>query len=421
MENQLSIRHIMTVFFRQSASFLIVFLLVVLAGLYALSTLETRYEARGAMLIKFGQGALPVVSRGDGQRPLEFSRNDRDEIIQSNIQILQSTDLLMDVVAAIGSERLYPGIMRLTKDTDSPAQAALRRLREKDLKITNDSRSDMIEVRVYNQNREVAIEFTRRLMDMFISRHIQVYGVPKTNFLDEQVAEARAKLEASQRALEKFKTKGGISVIDGEMSQLLQEKSDLSGRAYEALTDAQAELDKLESEAAIVRSTYRPDNPIVTRLENGIATARRQVEERHRDLNAGKGGVLGPKISTITKRIAFLESHRSRYNELSRQLAMDEENFKYYQQRNDEARMNEALNQQNITRISIVDKPGAPLRPVGINFSLMLAAILMTAGFLAGLTVVVKELLSDRIAYPGQLADAAGVPVLASFSRGRNA
>lgn len=420
MEHQLSIRHILTIFFRQKATFLIVFLVVALAGLYALGTLQPRYEARGAMLIKFGQGALPALGRGDSQRPLEFSRNDRDEYIQSNIQILQSTDLLMGVMVAIGPERMYPGITRLTQDADSPAQAALRRLREKDLKITNDSRSDMIEVHVYNENRDVAIELTQRLMDMFISRHIQVYGAPKTNFIEEQVADAQRKLAESQRTLESFKAKNGISVIDGETAQLLQEKSDLAGRAYEAMTDAQAELDKLENEASIVRSTYRPDNPIVMRLENGIATARRQVEERNRDLNAGKGGALGPKTSAINKRIATLESHRSRYNELSRQLAMDEENLKYYQQRNDEARMNEALNQQNITRISVVDKPGAPLRPAGVSLYLMLAAILMTSGLLATAAVILKELLSDRIAYPGHLADAAGIPVLATFAHGRS-
>jgi uncharacterized protein involved in exopolysaccharide biosynthesis len=187
------------------------------------------------------------------------------------------------------------------------------------------------------------------------------------------------------------------------------------------MTDAQTALDKLENEAVIVRSTYRPENPIVTRLENGLSTARAQVEQRRRDLNAGKGGALGPKISAINGRISFLESKRSRYNELSSQLQMAEENYKYYQQRNDDARMNEALNQQNITRISVVDKPGAPFRPVGVNLTLMMAAILMTAGLLASLTVILKELLSDRIAYPGQLETAAGLPVLATFSRGRAA
>lgn len=422
---EFSARGLMTAFFRQKMSFLLVFLLVMIGGIYYLASLRPAYESTGTFIIKFGQGAVPALARPDGQGPAEYSRSDRDEVIQSNVQILQSADLLKSVIEKIGVERLYPGITLAIRGTDSSELAAVARLREKDLKVTTDSRSDLIEVRVRNASPYMAKEFAETLLNMFIVRQSQIYGLPQTSFLDQQIADAKRKIVESQSEFQDFKQKNGISTIDGEMTSLISERSELAVRAFQAGTEAQANavreaqesLSKLENDAVSTRATYRSDSPIVTRLDAGIATARAQLAARQAELNAvgGKGGALEPKIGVINARIALLEENRSRYNELQQRVTMDEESYKYYQQRGEEARVNDRLNQENITRISVVDKPTQPVKPVGLNRLLLLAAILTTACLLAIAVAFVLEFLNDTIVFPEQLKSCIGLPVLGGF------
>ena len=259
------------------------------------------------------------------------------------------------------------------------------------------------------------------LQEQFIIRQSEVYRTPQTDFLQQQISEAKQQLQESQKKFQDFKKDVGISALDEEMEQLLQEKRDLSGLAYKAVTDAQANLAKLESEAAEASSTYTPSSPTLKRLRESVAVAREQVQERQSDLNISDESSLSQKIAKIDGRIAYLEAQRNNYDDYKQRVTMREENYKYYQQRGEEARVNDMLNQQNITRISIVDKPVVPVKPVPLKRMLLGLALLMTAGLISLGAAVVFELLDESITYPEQITASTGLPVLATFERAQGA
>lgn len=420
MEIECNTRGLLTVFFRQKLKFLLVFSLIVAAGGYYLATAKPVYEANASLLVKFGQGALPDLNRPESKVVGNSDQSERSQIMESHVKILTSSDLLKDVVTIFGVQKLYPNLTEKPDSPLSPEQIAINILQYNDLDIRTSDKGNLININVRNGDPAIAAEFSKLLIEKFLVRQAEVFNAPRTGFLQQQIDEAKQKLEVSQQEFQDFKTDVKISSFDEEMNQLIAEKGTLSGYAFQAVTQAQTILSDLETKEADMRATYRSDSPMVKRLHDSIATAREQLQARQADLNtAGDEGdsSLSAKIASINERMAFLESQRSRYKELEQRLKMDQDNYEYYQKRGEEARVNDMLNQENITRISVVDQPSALNVPVRPRKFIILMATLMAAG-LFGLGIALTfEILDDRLTSPQQVTAALRLPVLASFDR----
>lgn len=420
MDIEFTSRGLVMVLFRQKMRFLLVFLAVLLAGISYLATQKPLYEASASLLVKFGREALPNLARPDAPGAADVM-SDRQEMIASFVGILRSTDLLRDAVNQFGVDKLYPG---LSATAAQPVEAAVARLTGRDLQPAIEAKSNLISLALRNGDPAVAVAFSNILIEKFLARQAAIYNPPRTNFLRQQIEDARAKLDAAQTQFQDFKNETKIAALDEEMGQLIREKGNLSGLAFSALTQAQATLADLEAKYAEIRATNRPDSLLMRRQQESIAVARERVRNLQADLgalDAGKASPLSSKIADIDSRITFLESQRGRYTELERQVSLEEDNFKYYQQRGEEARVNDMLNDQNITRIAVVDMPSASPNPVHPHKTFVLAGCLVAALLLALGVALAAEMLDDRLTNPQQVARALGVPVLACFNRKRKA
>ncbi|MDB5492389.1 MAG: hypothetical protein JWO78_2238 [Micavibrio sp.] len=415
-----NLRGIMTVLFRQQFRFLTVFFLVCLCGALYISQIQKIYESHGSLLVKFGQNAVPDLDRNTNASN-DYSQQ-HDEIIQSNVKILQSEGLLSEVVKKIGVTKLYPELAASASSPEVLTQNAQERA-ARDLKVWTDSKSNVIELSVRNKDPVVATEFATTLMDMFSIRQAEVYSSPHTNFLKQQIDDAKAQLDKSQEEFKGYKQELEISDLDEEMSQLLQEKRELSGLAFQSVSEAQKNLAKLESDRSLAAATYKPDSPVMQRLDQNISVARAEVKARQGDLNRGSGTASGlpQQLKKIDTRIAYLELNRSKYNDLKQRVTLDEDKYKYYVQRGEDARVSDMLNLENITRISVVDQPVVPAKPAPGRRKILALAFLMTAFLLGLCTALAFEMLDDTIAYPEQITAATGLPVLASFSKMKKA
>lgn len=410
-----NLRGLLTVFFRRKARFYIVFALIMLAGTAYLLNMTHVYEAHGSFLIK-AAGTLPDIGRqnlpSDDGTPAAHT-----ELIQSNIKILMSDDLLGAVIKKIGVERLYPGIKEAVRGSDTPEHAAIMRLQAKDLVATNDSESNIVDISVRNKDPQVARDFAETLIEMFIAKQTEIYSEPHSDFLEKQIADAQQKMLAAQKEFQDFKRDTGISNLDQEVSELLSEKTALAGVSLQAVTTSQENLTKLEGDLAAAKATYRPDSSTIKRLNESLAVAKRDVSGRRQDLNTSGDdrSALSPKIAHINARMAYLEKNRAEYARLEENARMCEDDYKSYRQQGEEARGHEMLNEEGITRIAVVDKPVVPVVRVPLKRGLLLMAILLAATLFGLGAAILSEMMDERVAYPEQITAAAGLPVLASF------
>ncbi len=419
MDIEYNTRGFLTVFFRQFFVFILVFGLITVASVFYLMNSENVYEARGSLLLRLGDDARPdpTFSR-DQNRSSDISSSHRKDTIQSYIKILQSRDLLRSVINDMGVERLYPEVAQNTENLLSPTEIAISILLGGAMNLKSDD-SSVISIGIENKDPQIAAEFTKLLMKSFILRQVEIYDTPQITFMKQQIVEAKNKLEASQEEFHLFKNIAEISSIDEEMFQLVREKTDLSVVAFSALTEAQAELDKLEVEKAQMLRTYKQNSPMVQRLEESMNLIKAQIKIHQGSLDARgeTSNTLSAKIADIDKRISYLESQRARFDQFQRQTKLDEENYFYYVQRGEEARINDILNMQNITHISVIDSPVVPLSPIRPRKDLFFVLSLLAA-FMAGVGIVlVRELQDERFSRPEQVTATLSIPLLATFDK----
>ncbi len=399
--------------FRQGRKVAALFLLCVLGGVVYIVVAKPVYEASGSLLVKFGHNTPEQITHTGAEGGGIISQDDRREIMQSNLDILQSQSLLLDLVNETGPEKIYPGITEKVGTHDSPVQEAVRRLVSTDLTIKAAQSSNVIDIKMQNEDPELAARFIKRLMEVYIAKQAEIYDKPQTAFLAEQVKQASAKLEASQKKLEEFREKKGISSLDQELVELQRQRSEAGTASLETMDSAWDKLSDLQSEEKRLRAIYLSGSPEVIRAHQNVMLAETQLNSRQGDLKARAGSMT----AKINRRIGVLEKERRAYDDLVRQVEIDEKNYKNYQANSEEAQINESLKQKNITSVVVVDEPVVPVKPAYPRKLLVLALSLLAGTVLSIGTALVCEVYDQRFTAPEQIESALGIPVMASFNR----
>lgn len=412
MQIELTPRGLMTAFFRQKTKFLMTFLIVVLAGITYVLLATPVYESTGALLVKFGNSARPDIASPERQPTQAEISQTGHEVIESYIGMLQSNNLLMKLITEFGPEKIYPDLLKEQLSGNRLTEAAMKKLKH-DLTISAGQETDIIQISLFNPDPKLAADMVYRLQELFIALQTEVYNTSQTDFMSQQVQQAAQQLANDQEKLQAFKAKSGISSIDTEESTLLEEKNSVKTSnltsGLESVNDAQENLDQLKAKEAQLLTTYKTDAAPVVQLRQSIAVAESQLNERKRAMAAHAGAAS----SDINRRIAHLESDRSEYNDLARQVQIDSDNYKNYLLRLEEAKINDKMNQENITRVVVLDtpivaaKPAKPPRLLIVIFSVMAGMVL---GFGA---VLVSETMDERFSSRDQLSMLLKTPALA--------
>jgi len=419
MDLEYNLRGLLHLFFRKIFVFLLALLAIGVPGYYFAENMTPTYETQSNILLKFGDSGRLEVNLQGGSNAQGYAYNERSEMLQSNVSILESSDSIKEIINDLSVQRIYPKIAADTLIADKDKLQKAVEIAQKNLEIQASVNSHIIEIFFKHENAEMTALFVKKLISAFIERHNEIYETPQINFLEEQTVEAQSKLEQSRALLKAFKAESGISEIDQEIEQLLKQKNELSAIAYGAVTEARNKLAALETKRAQMRSTYRANSPIIDGINKSIAIARTQLNRAQSDMNKASSTNNGnsAKRSSIDKRIALLEEQRGRSNELEQQVKLGEENYKYYRQRAEEARVNNMLNAQNITRISVLDEAFVPLKPSGPGKNLLFIAVAMAALAFATMLILILELIDDRFSFPQQIRSRVGIPVFATFSK----
>lgn len=365
--------------------------------------------------MKFGSDADARVNNPNDK--VQISTIDRREIMQSNLDILQSHDLLKMVIEKVGVDRIYPGLSESIGTNDSPVEVAVRNMQRKHLVIKSSQQSNVIDIILLNQDPEVSAEIVRELQSIFIARQLEIFNKPQTNFLLEQVKESESKLNKAQKDLRDFKSSVGISSIEEELNELLKQKSNAATVAYQAVDDSQNKLSELRDKEIELLTTYRPHSPPIISIKKSIAEAERQLRERQNNLTASRNSTLSEQNASINRRINKLEEQRNHYNDLIRQVEVEEVNYKNYLARSEEARINETLGEKKITSISVVDTPDVPVRPAIPRKKLILLSSIIAGILLGAVVVFIREFFDESFRTPKQLSKDLGIPVLTSLPR----
>lgn len=470
-----SLRDFLTVLFKHKTKIATVFAGVVLCTVIITLRRPPVYEAKSSMLVKIGREYLTHPEVGDTKSLMSLSK---EEVINSEIQILSSKELMAKVVDTLGVKVLYPDMASNDSSRLDPRDRAVE-VFSRNISAEGVKKSSVIQLTFRHGDPLVAARAVNLMTEFFKEKHLKVFSDPQSSFLKQQLDVYAQKLKESERSLEAFKQRNRVYSIDEQRTLLLQQRMGLDtalktaeSRVFElekrisvlqgqkkslladgshyapreepdsAVSDAKTRLLALQLEEQDLLKKYKEGNRLVVNVRKGIrlvedflAEEERNAQERMKTGNVyyqevemqlirGKADLSSLKAQTsalkaqmqrVDREIHDLELRYNEMQELTREVETGRKNYQTYVDRAEEARISENMNSLKMANISVIQGATVPAEPVSPQKALHIL-IGIICGMVGGIVAAfASEYAAQHFSHPEHVERRLGVPVLATI------
>jgi uncharacterized protein involved in exopolysaccharide biosynthesis len=465
-------REVVGTLFREKWRLAAVFLAISIGITVASFLVPQYYEATSSLLVKSGREFQVRSDQGEPAAAVPYVT--KQEIVNSEIEILTNRQLVEDVIDRIGLKNLYPRIALDPPVVERPIDAAIKKFL-KDFKVTPVAQSEVIDVGYYNEDRDMAIKALALALQLYQAQHAQLFSTPKSKFLEQQTTDYETQLAGLDQKIANLKVTQGLEQPDQQRTQLIQDRSTVTA----ALRDLQGRSIDAHRRIDFLKAKLKTTNPIVEagdvgsdaveqaksqmlelRLKEQALTQRyvtevkpiRDVKEQigtlqsfldhynprsnkrwtqrnpayddlavalqHAEADAGpldeQIALQQRSINDINARLAALEEGDKQLNGLQRDRDTLTELVHTYRDRYEEARINEDLDKKRIVSVSVIERPDSPTkvaRPKHLLVAIGASILgLMVSGCLAMYMLIFRQI----IITVESLERVLQIPVLAS-------
>lgn len=295
MKISVNLRNFLTVLFKYKSSIIAVWATTVLVILFGNELVVPMYESESPIMINFGREYLyqPEVGK---QAPYNYY--DRSGLINAEIEILSSHDLIETIVTKIGIDNLYPiaspgragTFIDLTREKiktlinrfnfrttiDAGRDARIERAIQeynKHLTILGSKESNVIRVIFQHPDPAMAARVVNLHLEEYQKKHLDMFRDKRvTSFLENMVNKYRYNLDESGKKLEQYKKQYPALSLDLQEEILIRQRGKFdtllknniieekaTGNRLKSLED---QLSKMSESAAIFSETAEQDRVI---------------------------------------------------------------------------------------------------------------------------------------------------------------
>ncbi|MGA2939606.1 MAG: hypothetical protein ABSF52_21255 [Syntrophobacteraceae bacterium] len=476
------LRDHLTIFFKHKIGVLVCFLLIGILSVsgvlvYTHFIYVPRFEARSSLLVKAGWETNSPDFSLDNRRNSSINPAD---LIASEARILESTDLKERVVNSLKPEILFPELAKKPVPGLSNSDAAILKL-EKDLTVVSGRTGNIIDVVFTGPDPAKAAAVVNQLVGFYIDKRREIYKDPKSVlFLEKKADEFRQKLADSENRLRIFREETKIVSFDEQRTMLLSQRSNLVGdlnSTANQIKEVQERISELEKQLGSVPKTittaviserridleskllnlqlqekeltakYKEDNRLVANIRDEIKMVEDHIEENQAKNN--KPGVAPPdpvyqdiqkqvfqnraelsalkvrhiaieqQLQEFNAEIQTFESLDNRNRELLREVSSNDEKYRTYRQRFEEAKVYDELDRQKMTSVSVIEPAAAPFAPVNPQKPLILLIAIAIAGSILGSLGIayLRERFDEGMSTPTEAERRLGIPVLVTIAQ----
>jgi uncharacterized protein involved in exopolysaccharide biosynthesis len=429
-----------------------------LAGtVFALAFNVTLYQATAQILVSPGREHLSdiTVSATAAVPPrLSF---DLEEQSARTISMLTSRYLSEQLVRDIGPHKLCREPVRWnvpvlakqfcdpTLDEDALTDRVASQVQD-NIHAERVGGAALVNVTFRHTDRALAAQVVNALGNLYLERHLGVLRDPRSEeFLLAESASLKQRLAQAENDFETFKNGNGIrasvredqALIATELAALEAQRNELMTRTAEEasrsgrragaansqlMVDMRNRLLDLQRKESALAARLGDQNPDLIALRQDIRNTELAIAQEERAHHETEVGALRASQSALQSKIADLK-HRSQaldrmepeFNRLQQRLQVDQQNYRLYQAKAEEARVSSAMDAQKVAAVRVIDPARPPMNPLGSKATLivLLAAVF---GLFGGVAIAfVLELFGDRLETPERVESILEVPVLASI------
>ena len=438
-----SARDVATALFYYKRQVILAFLIPCILGLLAGMAAHTTFTAQARLLVLYGSEYVFHPGNRDTGNDITLDRN---QIIQGELQILQSPALAAEVLQAVGPRTVYPGLA----DDGTALRSAMSRFAT-DLVVSSIPQSNVVELGLRNADRAIAIRVLTELISHYLTFRSTIFEKVQPGAVNIQRDQFADRLRKAEDDLAQFGIDHGITNLDEQLSLQLRLRTDIvnaqnltaqqvgeaaarvnalnkqlatmpanvqiyaeTGRSQQVsgLTDS---LVKLQVQRRDLASRYQNDFPLVRDIDRQIATVRGQIasdparegavarlgrnqvfddlrreeitlEAQLRGFQA-KQVQLEAEATRVQARYDELAGLARPYRELARTRDVLDQSYRAIARSSEETQLSSAIERASGANVRVVQPPDAPLGGRNAASILFMGGIVL--GTICALAIVV--------------------------------
>lgn len=236
----IDLRDILVILFKRKYMILFIFFILV-AGVTAINLQMTPiYQAEARLLLKVGREYVYRPEVGDNRPAVQLRRQ---ELVNSEAQILSSRALARRVIQQIGIETLYPGIgtppplfsirgfRAALRDALAPRHVnASDDLLEtaafifgSNLSVTDVAKSNVVVLSFDHPNPAMAAQTLNTLIEEFKTKRLEIFSGPQSEILQSRLVQYEKQLHDAESRLEDFRQEHGVFAFAQQRSLMLEQ------------------------------------------------------------------------------------------------------------------------------------------------------------------------------------------------------
>lgn len=371
-------------------------------------------------------------------------------------------------------------ILPAQESTDLALPRAVQSLQKK-LKIEAIEKTNLIRVSYKSSDPKLAATVLQTLTKLYLEKHLQVHRPPGTfTFFQQEARQYWQGLQAAETKLATFNrdqntvspqteksaaeqkladfeaalrqtrtsiaaTEGRTQILSRQMSStptrittsvstnslLLQQlkstlldlelkRTELAGKyARGYLPRREVETKIVQTKAAIAQVESRPihddttdRNPTYQWMTDELAKAKTDLVSLQRQAAATETQIRGYRSELLT-----LDSKARKQQDLSREVNIQEANYLLYQNKREEARISDALDEKHIVNVAVAEAATTPALPSGPSSLVMMFLGISVASFVSVGAAFGRNYLNTFLRNPDEVKLLLDIPVLAAFPK----
>jgi uncharacterized protein involved in exopolysaccharide biosynthesis len=273
---QPSIREMLVVAFRYKRAILIAFMIPVIALIILAYSTQKQYQADSKVMVRAGREFVPASDTGD--RNTIPPSTTMQEVVDTEVEILTSKEVLQEVVDAVGIARLYPVLAGITPphpilawlseqlgqswpmqlpalftwhwpSSDQGAYSVRNLAVEalgRDLKVKPVKLSNVIDISIRNTDRDIASETLRQLLAIFQVHHVSAFRQQRSSVLEEQIGQNLTEIAKLEKARAEYRNINLLFAAGEQRSALVQQRAHSLQELQDTRIEQGALHDKVE-------------------------------------------------------------------------------------------------------------------------------------------------------------------------------
>jgi uncharacterized protein involved in exopolysaccharide biosynthesis len=475
VSNLPSIRELMADVFRNMRLIIVALVIPPIVAVGIAFFLPKEYQADAKLLIKPGREFQPSTTLG--QNPNALPTTTMTEVVNSESEILGSSDLAQDVLTKLGVDAVYPDMK-----ADAAGERDLNRAIAafgKDLSVAPVDLSNVLQVSFRSKQPAVASKVLDALLADFQARHVTLYSNAQSDPIQRQITEKQKELQDLDAKRIAYQNANGAFSIPEQRASLIQQRAQLDAElqaaqiknqalqqqvAYlkksKASTPAMSALDTetdpgsasvaqqnimaLQQKLQEMLQHYQPTAPAVVQLKAQIAQAQ-QFAANQAGSNTKVRTGANPLLATIEQQLLAaqseltpitaqiqgyqtqmaaiddslkkLQDNELEVNDLQRQIDSLTADLNTLRSSLDQARYAENMDQAKVSSVAIIDAPRVQPRPVFPKKILFAIGGLGVGIALAALIILASLSFGNTIITVEGAERILGTPVVAALPR----